>query len=75
VDWGRWIPDKASPFAAFLYAVAAVYLVLFAFYFVMFPLRARDARQGRPDAVARYNRLRRGFPGGFYAKMMGRKPL
>ncbi len=65
----------ASPFALFLYGVAAVYLLLFAAYFVLFPYFALQARQGRPGAVARYNRLRKGFPGGFYAKMMGRKPL
>lgn len=70
-----WIPAGITPLAWFLYAVAAVYLALFVAYFVLFPWYARQARRGRPKAVARYNRLRRGFPGGFYAKMMGRQRL
>lgn len=72
MDWGSIHP---SPFGWFLYTLGAVYLVLFVyFFFTLTWLRRQATRQGGP-AVERYNRMLRGFPNGFYAKMMGHKRL
>lgn len=63
-----------TPVAWFLYAMAAIYLLLFAAFFVTFWRLERRATRMGDAAVAAYNRALRGFPNGFYAKMMGYKP-
>ncbi|HET6399397.1 MAG TPA: hypothetical protein VFH47_07580 [Candidatus Thermoplasmatota archaeon] len=66
-DWPAWL--------WLLYAVGLVYFGLFVAYFLHFRRLARDARSGDPAAVARHDRAIRGFPNGFFAKMLGLHPL
>ena len=68
-------PSTWAPFTWVLYAVGALYVMGFFAFFVAFHRGESRARREGAEATARYNRLLRGFPNGFYAKMMGRKPL
>ena len=70
-----WDPATWGAWTRFAYAVAVLYLVLFFGYFAAFRVVEAEARRGNPAAIARYNRLLRGFPNAFYAKMLGRRPL
>lgn len=60
---------------SWLYAFGGVYLVAFFVYFQRFRRAERHARSSGGAAVARYNRMLRGFPNSFYAKMLGKRPL
>ncbi|HEX2066490.1 MAG TPA: hypothetical protein VHI93_06730 [Candidatus Thermoplasmatota archaeon] len=66
-------PERWDPWTAFLYCLGAGYLAGFFVYLARFSLAARKVRRGGP--VAAYNRLLKGFPNAFYAKMMGKRPL
>ncbi|MES2154069.1 MAG: hypothetical protein V4510_02950 [bacterium] len=68
-------PQSWSLFVRVLYAVGALYLAGFFAFFVTFQLALGRARSGDAAEVARYNRLLRGFPNAFYAKLLGRRPL
>ncbi len=70
-----WDPATWSPLTRILYAIGVVYLAGFFVYFVRFRRAGRRAKQGDPADVARYNRMLRGFPNAFYAKLMGRRKL
>ena len=69
-DWRAW-----GPFAWTLYGLGVVYLAGFFAYWGLFRRAAKAAQTGDPSAVTRYNGLMRGFPGAFYAKQFGRRPL
>jgi hypothetical protein len=66
-------PRTWSFWTTFLYTLGSVYLLGFFVYLVRFTFAARRVRAGGP--VGPYNKLLRGFPNGFYAKMMGKRPL
>lgn len=70
-----WDPAQWSPFAQAMYGVGALYLVLFFAFFALFHRAAARARSGEPADVQRYNRLLRGFPNAFYAKLLGKRRL
>ena len=63
--WDYW--------TAFLYTLGGLYLVGFAVFLARFAAAGRRVRRGGPKAE--YNRLLRGFPNAFYAKMLGKRPL
>jgi hypothetical protein len=63
--WGLW--------TVFLYCLGAVYLAGFFVFVALFGAAARRVRRGGPPAA--YNRLLKGFPNAFYAKMLGKRPL
>jgi hypothetical protein len=64
-SWGFW--------TTFLYCLGAVYLVGFFVFVVRFRLAERRVRAGGPAGL--YNKVLRGFPNAFYAKMLGKRPL
>ena len=70
-----WDPRSWSPMTKAFYALGAVYLFGFFAFFAAFRAAERKARRGDATAVARYNRLLRGFPNAFYAKLLGRRRL
>jgi len=57
----------------FLYCLGAVYLAGFLVFLVRFAVAGRRVRDGGPREA--YNKVLKGFPNGFYAKMMGKRPL
>lgn len=61
--------------ALWLSAVAVLYTAGFFWFYVRFTLAHGRARREGGAAVERYNASLRGFPNGFYAKMLGRRPL
>ncbi|HUR61343.1 MAG TPA: hypothetical protein VM286_03135 [Candidatus Thermoplasmatota archaeon] len=66
-DPGHW-----TFWTTFLYCLGAVYLGGFFVYLVVFAMAGRRLRAG--GSAAAYNKVLRGFPNGFYAKMMGKRP-
>jgi hypothetical protein len=68
-------PSTWSLFVRGAYTLGAVYLVLFFFFFTLFHRAAARVKAGEAGAIARYNRLLRGFPNAFYAKLLGRRRL
>lgn len=71
----EWDPQAWSPFTRAIYAIGGLYLLGFFAFFAIFRAADKRARTGDPMAVARYNRLLRGFPNAFYAKLLGRRRL
>ncbi|HLF16269.1 MAG TPA: hypothetical protein VI796_02415 [Candidatus Thermoplasmatota archaeon] len=70
LDWLSW-----SPFVWGLYALGGLHLVGFFVSWFRFERGERRARIGDAEAVRRFNRSLRGFPGGYYSKMLGKRPL
>jgi hypothetical protein len=70
-----WDPRAWGLWAQALYAIGVVYLLGFFLYFFLVHAAHKRALRGEPAAVSRYNRLLRGFPNAFYAKMCGKRPL
>lgn len=70
-------PDPAawSPIVWFLYGFGALYLVGFFAYFFRFERAEKTAHASDPASVAHFNRILRGFPNSFYAKMLGKRRL
>ena len=66
-------PAQWSPWTTFLYCLGAVYLGGFALFLVRFEVAARRVRAG--GSALAYNKVLRGFPNAFYAKMLGKRPL
>jgi hypothetical protein len=56
-------------------ALAVVYTACFFWFYVRFTRGHKQATERGGEAVRRYNASLRGFPNGFYAKMLGRRPL
>lgn len=66
-------PASWSFWTVFLYTLGAVYLLGFFTFLARFTWAARQVRQG--GSIGAYNRVLRGFPNAFYAKMLGKRPL
>ena len=66
-SWGFWI--------YLLDALAVVYTIGFFWFYVRFTRAHTAAVRSGGAAVPRYNTMLKGFPNGFYAKMLGRRPL
>ncbi|MEA3144376.1 MAG: hypothetical protein QOG31_1700 [Thermoplasmata archaeon] len=66
-------PATWSFWTVFLYCLGAVYLAGFVVFVARFAWAARRVRRGGPPAA--YNKALKGFPNGFYAKMLGKRPL
>ncbi len=78
MGWRAVLPDPMaswSPWAWFLHAFGAAFLIGFVAYFWLFAVLERRASDGDPVAVSRFNRSLRGFPNFVYAKMLGKSPL
>jgi hypothetical protein len=58
-----------------LYLLGALHLAFFFAFFVLFRRAEARARAEGGALVLRYNRMLRGFPNSFYAKMLGKRPL
>ena len=58
-----------------LYLAGALHLAFFFTFFVLFRRAEARARSEGGALVPRYNRMLRGFPNSFYAKMLGKRPL
>ncbi len=58
-----------------LCSLAALYTAGFFWFYVRFTRALRRAHELGGQAIQRYNESLRGFPNGFYAKMLGRRPL
>ena len=56
-----------------LYALGALFLVGFLWFWVRFAALERAAKRQGGDAVLRYNGAIRGFPNAVYAKMFGKR--
>ncbi|MEA3203834.1 MAG: hypothetical protein QOI63_1514 [Thermoplasmata archaeon] len=69
----EWAPAQWSFWTVFLYCLGAVYLAGFFLFVARFGVAARRVRRGGPAAA--YNKALKGFPNGFYAKMLGKRPL
>lgn len=59
----------------FLDCLAVVYTAGFFWFYLRFRAAHKRAQAEGGEAVAAYNALLKGFPNGFYAKMLGRRPL
>ena len=59
----------------FLDCLAVVYTLAFFWFFVRFARGHKRAVRDGGEAVMAYNLALRGFPNGFFAKMLGRRPL
>lgn len=70
-------PDPAAwPWWVWLlHAGGALYLAGFMVEWVRFERLERRAVAGDADALVRFNRAVRGYPGKVYAKMCGKRPL
>lgn len=66
-------PAAWSYWTTFLYCLGAVYLGGFFVFLARFGVAARKVRAGGSKQA--YNQALKGFPNGFYAKMMGKRPL
>ncbi len=71
----EWDPQTWSRLAQALYGLGALYLLGFFIFFSRFLVAEKHARTGDAAAVRRYNRMLRGFPNSFYAKMLGKRRL
>ncbi len=69
------ILETMTPVEWFFYGLAVVFLGLMFLFTILFYVAEGRAKRGEPGAAERYNRLLRGFPKGFYAKMLGKRPL
>lgn len=58
-----------------LYGLGALFLLGFMGYWFAFESAERAARRNGGPALARYNRMLRGFPNAVYAKMFGKRSL
>lgn len=67
-DYTSWVPTTWA-----LYALAAVYLVAFLWFWMRFEAAERRAKREGGAAVEAYNRMLRGFPNAIYAKMFGKR--
>lgn len=70
--------ELASPgpwWVVALYLVGGLHLAFFFAFFVLFRRAEARARAEGGERVLRYNRMLRGFPNSFYAKMLGKRPL
>lgn len=70
-----WDPAGWSASTWVWYGLGACYLLGLAIFLPRVGRARKAVRQGRPGAVERHDRLVRGFPNGFYAKMLGIRPL
>jgi uncharacterized membrane protein len=70
-----WDPAGWTAATWVWYSLGGLYLLGFAVFLPLVWRAQKRVRAGVPGAVARHDRLVRGFPNGFYAKMVGIRPL
>lgn len=68
-------PASWSALTWALYAIGVLYLLGFLVFFFRIEGAARSAQTGGSQAIAKYNRILRGFPNALFARMLGRRPM
>jgi hypothetical protein len=69
------LPATWDWWTAWLYALAAYYVVGFVIFWVRLQRAEKAAKTGEQAAVERFNAMLRGFPNAVFAKQFGKRPF